>query len=40
MLKKNLSIIVILLLSTLLIATVVCVYDKRIRNIELNMKTR
>jgi len=40
MLKKNLSIIFILLLSALLIAMVVWVYDKRIKSIEVNMKTR
>jgi hypothetical protein len=40
MLKKNLAIIFILLLSALLIVMVVWMYDKRIRNIEMNIKGR
>jgi len=37
--KKNLSIIIIILLSLLLIATVIWSYDKKIENIEMNMKS-
>jgi len=36
--KKNLSTIIIILLSLLLIAIVSWMYDKRIENIEMNMR--
>ena len=36
--KKNLSIIIIILLSLLLIAIVIWMYDKRIESIEMKMK--
>jgi len=38
MLKRNVSIILIILLALLLIAIVIWVYDKRIENVEQQMK--
>lgn len=39
MLKKNLSILVIVLLAMSMIAVVIWIYNKRIENIETNIKS-
>jgi len=38
MLKKNLSIIIVVMLTLVLIAIVIWLFDKRIENIEMKMK--
>jgi cbb3-type cytochrome oxidase subunit 3 len=40
MLKKNLSIVVIVLLAMLLMAVVIWIYNRRIENIEMNMRQK